>query len=147
MTVLDPTQEVHPLSPAANQQIVEVVPKTPAIQDAYNFVRRQENTEVPDLPTQVTASDLKLHETASQLRRAEETLEKEASIVTVGAEVDSEADAEGYSEIDGMTEEEASTGMLAQVDKRSKEFMTELQQSDAMKKIIAELSVEVGGVD
>ena len=54
-------------------------------------------------------------------------MEKEASIVTVGAEVDSEADAEGYSEIDGMTEEEASTGMLAQVDKRSKEFMTELQ--------------------
>ena len=46
-----------------------------------------------------------------------------------------------------MTEEEASTGMLAQTDKRSKEFMTELQQSDAMKKIIAELSVEVGGID
>lgn len=135
MTVLDPTQEVQASSPANTPQIVEVVPKTPAIKDAYNFVRRQEDTEVPDLPTQVTASDLKLHETASQLRKAEEALEKENSVVSLGAEVDSEADAE------------ADGSMLAQTDKRSKEFMTELQQSDAMKKIIAELSVEVGGVD
>ena len=64
-------------------------------------------------------------------------------MVSVGAEVDSEADAVA----DAMTEEDALTSELAQTDKRSKEFMTELQQSDAMKKIIAELSVEVGGVD
>ena len=127
MTVLDPTQEVHASSPANTPQIVEVVPKTPAIDDVYNFVRRQEDTEVPDLPTQVTASDLKLHETASQLRQAEEKLEKEASVVSVSAEVDSEVDAEGSAEADDLTEEEASSGMLAQTDKRSKEFMTELQ--------------------
>ena len=143
MTVLDPTQEVQASSPANTPQIVEVVPKTPAINDAYNFVRSQESTEVPDPPTQVTASDLKIHETASQLRKAEEALEKEESVVSVGAEVDSEADAVA----DAMTEEDALTSVLAQTDKRSKEFMTELQQSDAMKKIIAELSVEVGGVD
>ena len=118
MTVLDPTQEVQASSPANTPQIVEVVPKTPAINDAYNFVRSQESTEVPDPPTQVTASDLKIHETASQLRKAEEALEKEESMVSVGAEVDSEADA--------MTEEDALTNELAQTDKRSKEFMTEL---------------------
>ena len=149
MTVLDPTQEVQASSPANTPQIVEVVPKTPAIDDAYNFIRSQESTEVPDLPTQVTASDLKLHETASQLRKAEEALEKEESVGTVGAEVDSEVDTDAVADAiaDAMTEEDALTGTLAQTDKRSKEFMTELQQSDAMKKIIAELAVEVGGVD
>ena len=70
---------------------------------------------------------MKLHETASQLRQAEEKLEKEASVVSVSAEVDSEVDAEGSAEADDLTEEEASSGMLAQTDKRSKEFMTELQ--------------------
>ena len=117
MTVLDPTQPAQASSPATTPQIVEVVPKTPAIKDAYNFVRHQAETEVPDLPAQVTPSDLKLHETASQLREAEE--------IAQAAETGSQIEGEG--EAGTLTEEDTDTSNLAQVGKRSKEFMTEMQ--------------------
>ena len=54
---------------------------------------------VPDLPPQVTANDLKLHETATQLKEAKETV-----IV-----------ADALAQVDSQTE------------KKKKDYMTELQ--------------------